>query len=65
MAKLTVDPRYTLESLEEQHRALKQQIYYLERRAHLTPTEQREAIDLKKQKLATKDAIHTLRSRSN
>ena len=65
MAKQTVDPRNTLESLEEQHRVLKQQVQYLERRAFLTPTEQREATNLKKQKLATKDAILMLRGRSN
>ena len=65
MAKATVDPRYTLEHLEEQHRSLKQQVAYLERRAFLTPTEQHQQIALKKQKLATKDAIAQLRTRSN
>jgi hypothetical protein len=65
MAKATIDPRYTLEHLEQQHRTLKQQVAYLERRAFLTPTEQREAITLKKQKLATKDAITQLRARAN
>lgn len=65
MAKQTVDPRNTLESLEEQHRLLKQQLQYLERRAFLTPTERHEATNLKKQKLATKDAILVLRTRAN
>jgi hypothetical protein len=63
MAKQSFDPRTTLASLEEQHRTLKQQVAYLERRAILTPTEQREAHDLKKKKLATKDAIAELRTR--
>jgi hypothetical protein len=65
MAKATLDPRYTLETLEEQHRTLKQQVAYLERRAFLTPTEQTQQVALKKQKLATKDAITQLRTRSN
>jgi hypothetical protein len=65
MAKVSVDPRHTLEHLEEQHRALKQQVAYLERRAFLTPTEQQTQIALKKQKLATKDAITQLRTRCN
>jgi uncharacterized protein YdcH (DUF465 family) len=65
MAKATVDPRYTIERLEQQHRTLKEQVAHLERRAFLTPTEQREATSLKKQKLATKDAISQLRARLN
>jgi hypothetical protein len=63
MAKQSFDPRATLAELEEQHRYLKQQVTYLERRAILTPSEQREATDLKKKKLATKDAIAELRVR--
>ena len=63
MAKQSFDPRATLANLEEQHRILKQQVTYLERRAVLTPTEQREATDLKKKKLATKDAIAELKTR--
>lgn len=62
MAKQTFDSRVTLANLEEQHRSLKRQVAYLERRAFLTPTEQREATDLKKKKLATKDAIAALRA---
>ena len=65
MAKATVDPRHTLELLEQQHRTLKQECAYLERRAFLTPTEQRQQTNLKKQKLATKDAITQLRARCN
>jgi hypothetical protein len=65
MAKQTFDSRTTLVHLEEQHAALKRQVEYLDRRAFLTPAEQREATDLKKKKLATKDAILALRTRSN
>ena len=65
MAKQTFDSRTTLEHLEEQHRALKRQVEHLDRRAFVTPAEQREAIDLKKKKLATKDAILALRTRLN
>ncbi len=65
MAKQTFDSRSTLEHLEEQHRTLKRQVAYLDRRAFLTPAEQREATDLKKRKLATKDAISLLRARMN
>jgi hypothetical protein len=62
MAKQEFDSRVTLANLEEQHRTLKRQVAYLERRAFLTPNEQREATDLKKKKLATKDAIAALRA---
>ena len=65
MAKQTFDPRSTLARLEEQHRTLKRQVAYLDRRAFLTPAEQLEATDLKKKKLATKDAISALRARMN
>lgn len=50
-----------LESLQAKHRELDLQIRHLERRAHLTPTEQQHAVVLKKQKLATKDRIFALR----
>jgi uncharacterized protein YdcH (DUF465 family) len=62
MAKQSFDSRYSLEQLEERHRSLKEQVHILERRAFLTPEEQRRATDLKKQKLATKDAISMMRS---
>ena len=65
MAKQTFDSRITLEHLEEKHRYLKREVELLDRRAFLTPAEQREATDLKKKKLATKDAILALRSRLN
>jgi hypothetical protein len=62
MAKQTFDARVTIERLEEQHRMLKKRVAYLERRAFMTPTEQLEAAQLKKRKLATKDAIAALRA---
>ncbi len=65
MAKVAFDSRTTLAGLEERHRILKKQLAFLERRAFMTPTEQREAMDLKKRKLATKDAIAALRSLHN
>jgi uncharacterized protein YdcH (DUF465 family) len=64
MAKQSFDPRLDLQHLEEKHRTLKQQVAYLERRAFLTPSEQRTATELKKEKLATKDAISMLRARN-
>ncbi|MET0283674.1 MAG: DUF465 domain-containing protein [Polyangiales bacterium] len=65
MAKQTFDSRTKLEHLEEQHRTLKKEVELLGRKAFLTPAEQIEATNLKKQKLATKDAISLLRSRLN
>lgn len=44
-------------SLRVAHRTLKRQVAELERRAILTPTEQRLITELKKRKLATKDAL--------
>ncbi|MCA9646541.1 MAG: DUF465 domain-containing protein, partial [Myxococcales bacterium] len=50
-----------LESLESEHAELKKQLQRLERRAHLTPQEQVEATNLKKEKLLKKDAIFAIR----
>ena len=47
--------------LEQEHRSLKARVQELDRRAILTPAEQREASELKKRKLATKDALEGLR----
>jgi len=46
---------------EETHRALADEVSRLERRAFLTPEEQRRISDLKKQKLAAKDRVFELR----
>lgn len=50
-----------LSNLEARHRDLDAKVMRLARRAHLTPTEQRTVIDLKKEKLRTRDRIETLR----
>jgi hypothetical protein len=61
MSELMVDDR--LNVLEQEHQTLKEAVRRLERRAYLTPPEQREIAELKKQKLATKDQIAALRQR--
>ena len=63
MAKQSFDAQRELAYLEDRHRNLKEQVASLDRRAILTPAEQRTAIDLKKQKLATKDAISAIKAR--
>ncbi|HEY2404550.1 MAG TPA: YdcH family protein [Polyangiaceae bacterium] len=50
-----------LRELEQQHRALNDQVDRLERRAYLTPDEQRVITDLKKQKLRAKDLLSVMR----
>ena len=46
---------------ERQHRALAQELRILERRAFLTPSEQRTVADLKKKKLKAKDRLYALK----
>ena len=50
-----------LVELEQLHRKLDVAVSRLERRAYLTPNEQRQMTDLKKEKLRAKDAIASLR----
>jgi len=50
-----------LPQLEREHQVLKQRVAELERRAHLTPSEQMEATELKKKKLVVKDTIAEIR----
>lgn len=50
--------------MEVRHKELDIRIDELAKRAILTPTEQREVSELKKQKLATKDQIAALRRAS-
>lgn len=50
-----------IRELELKHRSLDDAVTRLGRRAYLTPGEQREFAELKKQKLATKDQIAVLR----
>ena len=61
MSELMADDR--LNVLEQEHQTLKEAVRRLERRAYLTPPEQREIAELKKQKLATKDQIAALKQR--
>lgn len=49
-----------IESLREEHELLKRRVAELDRRAILTPYEQQLVTQLKKRKLATKDAILSL-----
>jgi hypothetical protein len=49
-----------IRTLEEEHRLLDQRLRVLVRRAYLTPDEQREATELKRKKLSTKDEIVVL-----
>ena len=51
----------SLNALEARHRHLDDTVTRLARRAFLTPTEQREVADLKKEKLLMRDRIEVLR----
>lgn len=48
----------SVSALERKHRDLDQQVRVLERRAFLTPNEQRKVQDLKKRKLVAKDELY-------
>lgn len=50
-----------LQELQRLHRNLKEEVVRLERRAYLTPDEQRQLTELKKQKLAAKDELYGIR----
>ena len=50
-------------SLRDEHLVLKRRVAELDRRAILTPSEQRLVVELKKRKLATKDAMAELTRR--
>jgi len=56
MPKFETSPDH-IASLRSAHQALSRQVAELDRRAILTPTEQRLVAELKKRKLATKDAL--------
>jgi hypothetical protein len=56
------DPLKELDRLERRHTKLKQRVAEYEARLFLTSAEQVDLVKLKKEKLATKDAIRTLRS---
>jgi hypothetical protein len=53
-----------LQELQQLHQNLKEEVVKLERRAYLTPDEQRHLTELKKQKLAAKDELYGIRQRS-
>jgi uncharacterized protein YdcH (DUF465 family) len=59
MIVATADDRLT--ELEARHRQLHDEVNQLERRAFLTPDEQRLIADLKKQKLMAKDELYAAR----
>ena len=50
-----------LQELQRLHRNLKEEVVRLERRAYLTPDEQLQLTELKKQKLAAKDELYGIR----
>jgi uncharacterized protein YdcH (DUF465 family) len=50
-----------LDKLQRLHRSLDDEVRRLERRAFLTPDEQRQMSELKKQKLAAKDEIFAIK----
>ena len=57
-----VDPLKELDRLERRHNKLKERVAEYEARLFLTSTEQLDLAKLKKEKLATKDAIQNLRT---
>jgi uncharacterized protein YdcH (DUF465 family) len=58
MKQATANQRLTA---EERHKSLAEEVRMLERRAYLTPEEQRHITELKKQKLLAKDELFALR----
>jgi len=52
---------FEMNRIEAQHRALDQRLHELGRHHTLTPVEQREVSELKKQKLKMKDQLATFR----
>lgn len=53
-----------LMTAEQRHKTLAEEVRMLERRAYLTPDEQRHITELKKQKLAAKDELFALKRES-
>lgn len=60
---MNIPPTEQLRSLKDNHERLKGELKTLNRRAHLTPTEEERAREIKKEKLRTKDRIRVLMSR--
>jgi hypothetical protein len=61
MTKAMMAGASSVNELERRHRELDSEVARLERRAYLTPTEQRLMTDMKKEKLWAKDQIASLR----
>jgi hypothetical protein len=59
-----IDPQKELDRLERRHKKLKERVAEYAARPFLTPAEQMDLAKLKKEKLATKDAIANLRAMS-
>ncbi|HVJ17550.1 MAG TPA: YdcH family protein [Polyangiaceae bacterium] len=59
--KATMAEASNVRELERRHRELDVQVSRLERRAYLSPTEQRLMTEMKKEKLWAKDQIASLR----
>jgi len=57
-----VDPLKELDRLERRHNKLKERVAEYEARLFLSNSEQLDLLKLKKEKLATKDAIQNLRT---
>lgn len=57
MAAIANDVELDIGRLEREHQELKRQVAQLDRRAFLTPGEQLRIAELKKRKLAIKDAL--------
>jgi len=53
--------QFRLSAIESRHRQLDTRLKELGRHAYLTPTEQREVTELKKQKLRAKDELTALK----
>ena len=51
----------SLEDLERRHRSLDSEVNRLERQVYLTSMEQTQVVELKKEKLRTRDLIQDLR----
>lgn len=61
MTKAMLVDASSMSELERRHRELDVEVARLERRAYLTPAEQRLMTDMKKEKLWAKDQIASLR----
>lgn len=56
-----VNEKQDIDRLERRHRKLKERVAQYEARLYLTVSEQRDLVALKKEKLATKDMMSSLR----